>query len=139
MPGGLSLHVVSVAKNDQLDNPVAMGCEVKGVYERVWQPSHIKFTTDICCNDKVSVVFDYGGHIHGQAFSDDVARRPLSNRRLTPVIAQLIVHQSVVDESSHQTLKIKTVGRLDVGYDRRRKYGPVFRRMEQRWHKNRLA
>jgi hypothetical protein len=25
-------NVVSVAKNDQLDNPVAMGCEVKGVY-----------------------------------------------------------------------------------------------------------
>jgi hypothetical protein len=29
-------NVVSVAKNDQLNNPVAMKRKVKGVYQRIW-------------------------------------------------------------------------------------------------------
>jgi hypothetical protein len=29
-------NVVSVAKNDELNNSVAVGRKVKGVYERIW-------------------------------------------------------------------------------------------------------
>jgi hypothetical protein len=63
-------------------------------------------------------VFDHSRHFHCQSLSDNVLRRPLSNCRLPPVVAKLIVDQSVVCEKREQPLKIEGVGCLDIGGDR---------------------
>jgi hypothetical protein len=71
-------NVVSVAENDQPNNPAAMSRKVNGVYERFWRPRHAKLAAEICGYNKVSVASNHVRHVHGQARADDVARRPFA-------------------------------------------------------------
>src|ERR1700721_4841148 len=74
-----------------------------------------------------------------QPLTDDVARRPLSNRWLPLVMTQLVVDESVVREKIEQPLKIEAIGCFDIGADRRRDYSQGFWPVRGRWHKTSLG
>src|ERR1700758_3941831 len=69
------------------------------------------------------VVLLYLDDVHRQFFADEVARCPFPDRRLSPVVAQLIVNECIVCESGQQPVEIEAVGRFDIGRHERRKRG----------------
>ena len=86
-----------MTQDDQLDDEIAVDCEIKGQDERVRQPAPIKISIDIGGNDKVVVVLHDFRNCDRQSFADDVPFCPSPDGRFAPVVPQLIV-----DERSRQ-------------------------------------
>ena len=62
----------------------------------------MELAADLCGDNKVSAVFDHVPRIGGQVRANAVACRPVSNRWFTPIVAQLVLDESVVRELSDQ-------------------------------------
>jgi hypothetical protein len=109
--GWQSSDIAAIAQDDQLDDEIVVGCEIKREDERGRQPVPIKISVDIAGNDKVVVVFhDVRNYDH--PFSPRMSR---SAQPLMAVSPQLIVDKRIVSKSDHQSLQVEAVRRLDEG------------------------
>ena len=96
-----------------------MSRKVKGAYtSSSGSPAIPNLRLTFAVTNEVSAVFDHVRHVHCQVCADDVAPRPFSSPWFTPVVAQLVVDESVVRERSHQSLRIEAVGCPDIGRNR---------------------
>src|SRR6202030_1123119 len=84
-------------------------------HQRIRQAALVIVAIDIGRRDEVPIVVDHLGYVHRQTLADDIVLRPLSDGRLSPVVPQLMIDESVLGESGQQSLEIETVGCFNVG------------------------
>jgi hypothetical protein len=84
-PSGFS-NIESITKYDQLDDQIALGAELEGEHQRIRRAALIIVAVDIGRHDEVPIVIDHLGYVHRQSLADDIALRPLSDGRLSPVV-----------------------------------------------------
>jgi hypothetical protein len=84
---GSSLKYRSIAKNDQLNDQIALGGEIEREHQWIGPAPLIVIAVDIRRYDEIPIVVDHLGYVHRQLLADDIALRPLSDGLLSLIVS----------------------------------------------------
>jgi hypothetical protein len=134
-PGlGETSDIVTIAQDNQLDDEIVVGREIKGQNKRIRQTTLIEISIDVGGNDEIVVVLHDLRDRDRQLFADDVPFCSTPDGRFAPVVSELIVDKRIVSKDVDQPIQVEAVRCLDECGNQRRERDWRAGRRRGAWH-----